>query len=227
MPSYQDPHVLQIPCGHSGCLRYFKTERGRKTHVRSAHSILIPFSAPQTPSPPSARTPTPSPIPNSHTISDPPFESGSWDQDEDGWDQERFTPPPSRLHSPFAPDDPPDENIQFFGLGNKYYRHYHPKLTGKFFSHFSLHSPLIYFQHNHAMSMENFSNMAHHHQSRSMIHRAGFHITASFNLRPPSFSTQNARCRHQKSMLFLTFGPAHCIRMAHSHLLSITVSCIA
>ena len=83
------------------------------------------------PSLPTACTLTP-PIPNSSTITDPPAESGSWngdnttesvswEQDDNGWAQEEFTPPLSHSPSPFTPDDHSDENIQFFGLGNKFY----------------------------------------------------------------------------------------------------------
>ncbi|KAG8219267.1 hypothetical protein J3R82DRAFT_108 [Butyriboletus roseoflavus] len=88
--------------------------------------------------PSTAHTPTP-PIPTSPAIPDPPAESGSWDQDDDGWEQEKFTPlpshspshTPSRTPSPFALDDHFNENIQFFDPGDKFYRHYHPKLTAQ------------------------------------------------------------------------------------------------
>ena len=110
-------------------------------HFCLAHPILTPLSAPWMPSPLTAHTPTPL-IPNSPTITDPPAESGSWngdnaaesvswDQDDNGWEQEEFTFPLSCSPSPFAPNDHSNENIQFFGLGDKFYRHYHPKFTGK------------------------------------------------------------------------------------------------
>ena len=89
------------------------------------------------PSPLTAHTPTPL-IPNFPGITDLPAKSGSWngdnatesvswDQDDNGWEQEEFTFPLSCSPSPFAPDDHSNENIQFFGLGDKFYWHYHPK----------------------------------------------------------------------------------------------------
>ncbi|KAF9222492.1 hypothetical protein BS17DRAFT_818778 [Gyrodon lividus] len=75
---------------------------------------------------------------------DPPHGEGQ--AGLNGWDREEFDPPnyhsptPSDDHSPQEP--PANPNVRFFGPGNKLYRSYHPKLTGK--SHFSVWGDLIY-----------------------------------------------------------------------------------
>ncbi|KIM70531.1 hypothetical protein SCLCIDRAFT_18645 [Scleroderma citrinum Foug A] len=115
--------VLQYQCSHPGCMRFFKSLRGRTKHLRSAHPILSP---PLVPSPPA------SPIRSS--CSRLPSHPPSQISDKDGWDREDFGPP---AHSP-PPDHPnpqepplPNENTQFFGPGDKYYWYSHPKLTGQ------------------------------------------------------------------------------------------------
>jgi len=121
--------ILQYPCSYPGCRRFFKTLGGHKKHIRSAHPILSP---PRVPSPPA------SPRISSHSScspSLPPTQVHAEQQpDQDGWDGEDFGPPPYSLppdhHDPQEPV-PPDENTQFFGPGDKYYRCYHPKLTGQ------------------------------------------------------------------------------------------------
>ncbi|KAG8215095.1 hypothetical protein J3R82DRAFT_8526 [Butyriboletus roseoflavus] len=111
MPSFQDHSILQIPCGHPGCLQFFKTERGRKTHLCSAHPVLTPFPAPWIPSPPTVRTPTP-PIPHfpGPAISDPLAETQPCD--EHGEFLKNGAPPPVQVNNPQS-WFPYDSQLQF------------------------------------------------------------------------------------------------------------------
>jgi len=121
--------ILQYPCSFPGCRRFFKTLGGRKKHIRSAHPILSP---PRVPSPPASPR---SSIRSSRSPSLPPTQIHADQQsNQDGWDGEDFGPPPHSPppdhHGPQGPA-PSEENTQFFGPGDKYYRYYHPKLTGQ------------------------------------------------------------------------------------------------
>ncbi|KAG9309219.1 hypothetical protein JVU11DRAFT_10935 [Chiua virens] len=68
---------------------------------------------------------SPPPPPSSPAFSNVPTEI-----DEDGWEREHFD-----ANDPSGPSDnfEPDTSIEFYGLQDEYYHHYHPKLTGRFF----------------------------------------------------------------------------------------------
>ncbi|KAF8837065.1 hypothetical protein BDN67DRAFT_991906 [Paxillus ammoniavirescens] len=152
MPGLSQSHIhpsppvhsaLIYPCGWLGCRRYFKMLGGRTRHIHAAHPILSPPPTPQHPSSqssPSLHSPSPPPVDTNPSTNigdavdgDPPH--GKNQTDLDSWDREEFdlpnrhSSPPSNNHGPQEP--PTNLNTQFFGPGDRLYRHYHPKLTAR------------------------------------------------------------------------------------------------
>ncbi|KAF8441008.1 hypothetical protein L210DRAFT_3612177 [Boletus edulis BED1] len=120
MPYRTNPQVLQIPCTQPGCKHFFRSLRGRTTHIRSAHPVLTPPPNPLSlPGSPERFSPLHFPSP-----SPPPSPSPSDEIDDDGWAKEDFD------EASGLPQDPePDPNMRFYGPRDEYYRHYHPQLS--------------------------------------------------------------------------------------------------
>ena len=106
--------------------------------------------------------------------------------DDDGWLPETFDDtPPSSTHGS-------NENVQFFGPRDKYYRCYHDKLTGTYvFVICGVHclTQLLNFQPYHAMSMAIFCRLEPHQPMLRAIKEIGSLTGTNSNLRPLSFST--------------------------------------
>ncbi|KAG1888701.1 hypothetical protein F4604DRAFT_1877237 [Suillus subluteus] len=95
-------NAFQVPCGHAGCKRYFKTTAGHTKHVLSAHPIVS------------------SPPPEDHV-------NNPVDQLQDDADFSNFLDPASG-ESRSSP--PPHVHAEFYGPGDKLYRNYHTLLDG-------------------------------------------------------------------------------------------------
>ncbi|KAG1839875.1 hypothetical protein F4604DRAFT_1885178 [Suillus subluteus] len=95
-------NAFQVPCGHAGCKRYFKTTAGRTKHVLSAHPIVS------------------SPPPEDHV-------NNPVDQLQDDADFSNFLDPASG-ESRSSPS--PHVHTEFYGPGDKLYRNYHTLLDG-------------------------------------------------------------------------------------------------
>ena len=111
----RDFNASQVPCGHTGCNRFFKTTAGRTKHILSAHPIV---------SSPEAQDDT-----DNHTDAD----LGNGFQDSLSWtdldsDLELDDQPEELRSSPA-----PDVHAEFFGPRNSLYRNYHTKLNGNSF----------------------------------------------------------------------------------------------
>ena len=117
----RDFNAFQIPCGHAGCKRFFKTAAGRTKHILSAHPIV---SSP----PPEEQYGA-----SDYTDMDPsspqddatnPLSPGQMDHHDCNSDSEE-----SRSSSP----TPDGINAEFFGPGDLLYRNYHALLNGYLF----------------------------------------------------------------------------------------------
>jgi len=119
----QQNSVHQLPCGHPGYNRYFKTSAGRTKHRHANHPIIMPSDPPRAPTPP-LRSPTrpvsPSFQPQNGQDQGTPDWEGSNPLNENDTESGSGGPP-TPLH--------PMES-QFYGSGDRLYRNYHPKLTG-------------------------------------------------------------------------------------------------
>ena len=118
----QQHTVHQLPCGHPGCNQHFKTSAGRTKHRHANHLIITPSNPPQTSTPP-LRSPA-------RPVS-PSFQPENG-QDILNWEElnplnENDTE--SGFEAPPTPLDAMES--QFYGSGDRLYRNYHPKLTGK------------------------------------------------------------------------------------------------
>ncbi|KAG0701710.1 hypothetical protein DFH29DRAFT_1000020 [Suillus ampliporus] len=103
--------AFQVPCGHAGCNRFFKTTAGRTKHVLSAHPIvsLRPLS----------------PDAQSNDLTSAVDADAFLDADDlpvqmnSAWPNEELRASP-----------PPNVHAEFFRSGNLLYCNYHPLLDG-------------------------------------------------------------------------------------------------
>lgn len=114
-------NAFQIPCGHAGCKRFFKTAAGRTKHILSAHPIV----------------PSPPPDAQYDTDNDTNMDIGSFQDDADSLGQmdHRNSEPEESRSSPTPDSDGigTEFGTEFFGPGDSLYRNYHTLLNGYFF----------------------------------------------------------------------------------------------
>ena len=117
--------VLQLPCGHPGCLCHFKTPAGHTKHHRSAHpKITLPtIPTEHAAAPPRTTSPSLTPPPESDMPSSAPEVDEEFNPPNDGdpvQDDELGPPVPSH-----------NIDSKFYGPGDRLYRNFHSSLTGK------------------------------------------------------------------------------------------------
>ncbi|KIK21860.1 hypothetical protein PISMIDRAFT_12004 [Pisolithus microcarpus 441] len=116
----QNSRVLQLPCDHLGCNRYFKTPAGRTKHKHASHPVITP-SKPPCLSSPSPHSPIHASSPVPHSPSSPLFKPEIGTADYEAFEP-ADEPPPTWSHM---------IESEFHGPGDKLYRNYHPKLSAR------------------------------------------------------------------------------------------------
>ncbi|KAG1743374.1 hypothetical protein EDD22DRAFT_958799 [Suillus occidentalis] len=123
MPIARNDHSsLQFPCGYLRCARHFKSQGGRKKHWNTSHPIFGP-------------APATTGVSHTATVEEQPevldgyFPAGHDDISAGGDNFPAGTSDPSQALN--EPDIPDDLNAEFFGLGDRLYRNYHPKLNAR------------------------------------------------------------------------------------------------
>jgi len=171
-----DRNIRQLPCGHPGCNRYFKTSAGRTKHRHAQHPIITPSDPPQilTPSLPSST--------GSEELN-PLSDNGM----ESGWGG-----PPTPLHT---------IDSQFYGPGDKLYRNYHPKLTGNVTCFVIVLVGLLMskIQQGHAMNKVNSLPLGPLQLRSLLTQTTGLLSIITCSLKQLTYYTPASKCRRHKS----------------------------
>ena len=126
----RDHSALQLPCGRTNCLHYFKTQAGRTKHWHIAHPTTVTRSAPS-----ATHEDSEDLVQQDHPTSEEPtglpgfryYDDGPTGPNDSEMEQDR-------MEGSSAPPSPGDIDAEFWGLGDHIYRNYHKHLDGNIFT---------------------------------------------------------------------------------------------